>query len=75
MNFSHYKIASTDATVNKIETFLRNIPTEFKVRPDGYKRIVDLPILKRSGVKHINGMRAIQLKHAQFNMINKTLGR
>ena len=59
LNFSQYKIALTDATVNKIETFLRNIPTEFEVRLDGFESIVDLPILKQSDVKHIEDMRAI----------------
>ena len=67
--------ASTDKTMNKIDTFLQNTPTKFNIIPNGWPRVIDLSILKRSGVKHINRMRVIQLKDEKFNMTNKTLGR
>ena len=45
-NFTHYKIASTDDTTNKIDSIMRSIPLEVGITPKEWCKIDDIMILK-----------------------------
>ena len=70
-NFSHYKVASTDDTINRIDAMLRSIPFIIGFTPIKWCHADDVMILKRSGVHDIDGMRCIQLFDAEFNIANR----
>ena len=74
-NFAHFKISSTDDTMNKIDAIMRSIPLEIGITPKEWCRIDDVMILKRTGVTDVDGMRCIQLLDAEFGIVNKQAAR
>ena len=73
--FRHYKIASTDNTMNQIDADLRSIPLTVGICPEEWCKTDDVMIKKRSGSHKIRDMRLVQLCDAEFNMSNKQASR
>ena len=55
--------------------FMVNSPLMTGLVPDGWLDITDVMILKRLNINNVEKMRCIQLLDAEFNMINKRLGK
>ena len=74
-SFGSCKTTSMDPDLNRIDTFLRDTATRLGIDFTSWKIITDFQILKRKGEFHVDTMRCIQLMDAEFNMMNKHIGR
>ena len=74
-SFRSCKTSSMDQELNRIDTFLRDTATCLGIDFTSWKIITDFQILKRKGEFHVDTMRCIQLMDAEFNMMNKHVGR
>ena len=74
-SFGSCKTSSMDQELNRIDTFLRDTATLLGIDFTSWKIITDFQILKRKGEFHVDTMRCIQLMDAEFNMMNKHVGR
>lgn len=73
--FNHYKTTSQFKDLNAINVFMVNSPLITGIVPKGWTHITDVQILKRININNVDKMRCIQLLDAEFNMINKRLGK
>ena len=74
-SFGSCKTSSMDQESNRTDTFLRDTATCLGISFTSWKIITDFQILKRKGKFHVDTMRCIQLMDAEFNMMNKHVGR
>jgi hypothetical protein len=75
LSFKHYKTACLDIDLNKADNLLRNLPLLFGFVPPSWLSITDVEILEKLGIYDIEQMRAVKLFAAEFNIINKMIGK
>ena len=63
-----------DPDLNRMSTFLRDTATQLGIDFTSWKIITDFQILKK-GDFHVDTMRCMQQMDAEFNMMNKHVGR
>ena len=75
LSHGHYNAAVFDPTLNEYDCMIRTIPLEFECSPSQWLFVTDIEILKKAGVLEIDGMRLIQLRHPEFQINNKLVGK
>ena len=74
LSFSHYKSASSNPFLNKVDTHLQNILLDIGFSPLAWQTITDGKSLKNPNEFWVDKMRLIQLMTAEFQICNKNLG-
>jgi hypothetical protein len=75
LTMDRYMVGSGDDNLNEVDTLFRQLPYHHGFSPDSWKVLTDVEILKKAGVYDVELMCTIQLRHGEFNMNNKKLGR
>jgi exonuclease III len=75
VHFGHWKAGLYDQDITNAEWLLTFLPTHHGFSPKIWQQATDVMILKKSGVLDLDKLRTIVLYEADFNFVNKCLGR
>jgi hypothetical protein len=75
LHFGHFKAGITDPDIAAFEAALSSVPLQTGYSPDRWKQTVEVMLEKKPGVHLAAKLRCIVLLEADFNEINKKIGR
>ena len=75
LHFGHYKVGSQTEELNTILWQMAKIPMEKGYSPKRWCRATDVCLRKKVGVSRVDKTRIIVLYEADFNFINKWIGK
>mmetsp|Transcript_17146 Transcript_17146/g.32461 ORF Transcript_17146/g.32461 Transcript_17146/m.32461 type:complete len:594 (+) Transcript_17146:248-2029(+) len=75
VHFGHWKAGLSDPDITDAEWLLTFLPTKHGFSPSLWKNATDVMILKKSGVLDLDKLGTIVLYEADFNFVNKCIGR
>ena len=75
LHFGHLRAGATDDEVAAFEASMNSIPMMTGYSPTRWKKGIDAMLLKKQGVFQVDKLRTILLYEADFNYMNKFLGR
>ena len=75
IHFGHHKACTTNHFLSTFESILSAIPYRTGYSPERYKKSVNAMLLKKLNAKRADQLRTILLLEADFNYLNKKLGR
>ena len=74
-HFGMWKAGARHAALGRLEWILSTIPLIHGFSPDVWKKATDVMILKASGKTDLDSLRTVVLYEADFNFMNKQIGR
>lgn len=74
-HFGMWKAGARHAVLGRLEWILSTIPFTHGFSPDVWKTATDVMILKASGKTDLDSLRTVVLYEADFNFMNKQIGR
>jgi hypothetical protein len=75
VHFGHWKAGIQDEKIAKVQWRLTIIPPRHGFSPNVWQKATDVMILKKEGVLDLERLRTIVLYEADFNFLNKCIGR
>jgi hypothetical protein len=75
MSFSTMKAGATSDTISQLECNMTNIPLKTGYSPERWQKLMDIMILKRSGLTDLSSLRTIVLFLVDCNFAFKHIGR
>jgi hypothetical protein len=75
LHFGVWKAGSFSDLISEVDAILTDIPPQTGYSPKRWRKAVDAMLRKKEGISLIDYVRTIVLFHADFNYLNKFMGR
>jgi hypothetical protein len=75
IHFGHWKAGVLHEQIATAEWLLTTLPAKYAFSPSIWQKATDVMILKKEGILDIEKLRTIVLYEADFNFLNKCIGR